>query len=115
MEINLRINQLIEKLGYNKSSFATKITVSQPIITHITNGRNNPGLEVLQKILIYCPEVNPEWLILGTGEMILDNKIQKQISINLITDLIKSIQIVEIELESLKEKTELLKKMVQKS
>lgn len=115
MEINLRINQLIEKLGYNKSSFAAKIGVSQPIITHITNGRNNPGLEVIQKILLSCPEINPEWLILGNGDMILDNKIQKQIIINLLSDINTSIVKSEHELEILKEKAELLKKIVGKN
>lgn len=115
MEINLRINQLIEKLGYNKSSFAAKIGVSQPIITHITNGRNNPGLEVIQKILLNCPEINPEWLILGNGEMILDNKIQKQIIINLLSDINASIIKSEHELEILKEKADLLKKIMNKT
>lgn len=115
MEINLRINQIVDKLGFNKSSFAAKIGVSQPIITHITNGRNNPGLEVIQKILINCPEINPDWLILGNGEMILDNKIQKQIIINLLSDTNTSILKLENEFEILKDKAALLKKMIDKT
>ncbi|MFN0047789.1 MAG: helix-turn-helix domain-containing protein [Cytophagales bacterium] len=112
MEINLRVNQLIEKLGYNKSSFAAKIGVSQPIITHITTGRNNPGLEVIQKILTNCPEINPEWLLLERGEMILNNQLKQKIITSLLSDINDSIIKAENELSTLKDKAELLKKMI---
>jgi len=112
MEINLRINQLIDKLGYNKSSFAAKIGVSQPIITHITTGRNNPGLEVIQKILTNCPEINPEWLLLEKGEMILNNKLKQTIITSLLSDINGSIIKVEREVLTLKDKAEMLKKMM---
>ena len=111
MEINARINLLIEKLGFNKSSFALKIGVSQPIITHITTGRNNPGLEVIQKILTNCPEVNADWLILGEGEMLLNNKLNKLMINSLLSDIKISISEVENQLNVLKEKVELLEKM----
>ncbi len=113
MEINLRINQLIDKLGYNKSSFAAKIGVSQPIITHITTGRNNPGLEVIQKILTNCPEVNPEWLILDRGEMILNNQLKKKLITDLLSDINISIVKAENEVSILKDKAEMLRKMLQ--
>lgn len=111
MEINLRISQLIDKLGYNKSSFAAKIGVSQPIITHITSGRNNPGLEVIQKILTNCPEVNPEWLILDRGEMIVNNQLNKKIINDLISSINENIIKAEDEVKSLKEKVEMLQKL----
>jgi len=112
MEIAARINELILKLGYNKSGFALKIGVSQPIITHITNGRNNPGLEVIQKILSNCLEVNPDWLIMGRGEMLLDNHLNKLIITNLLSDINNEITSIGNQLIPLKEKTELLQKML---
>ena len=112
MEITLRINELIAKLGYNKSGFATKIGVSQPIITHITNGRNNPGLEVIQKILSSCPEVNPDWLIMGRGDMLLDNHLNKLIITNLISDINEQISSLEDQVISLKEKSEMLQNLL---
>lgn len=111
MEINLRISQLIDKLGFNKSSFALHISVSQPIITHITNGRNNPGLEVIQKILTHCPEVNPEWLILGRGDMILNNKFRQKVINDLLSDIKSSLLNAENEVNILKNKVEMLEKM----
>lgn len=109
LDINLRINQLIEKLGFNKSTFAAKIGVSQPIITHITNGRNNPGLEVIQKILLNCPEINPDWLILGRGEMLLNNKLKEQLLKDLKSEISASIIILKKEINYLNEKFEILK------
>lgn len=67
-EFSVRINQLIDELGHNKKSFAQAIDVSQPVITHLCNGRNNPSLEILQKIIISYPSINPEWLITGNGD-----------------------------------------------
>lgn len=97
MEISQRINELISALGHNKSSFAQAIGVSQPIVTHITNGRNNPGLEVIQKILTKYPEVSAEWLVMGRGEMMLNNKLNKKI----INDLYSALYIKNIQLTTL--------------
>ena len=112
MEITQRINDIISKLGYNKSAFAIKIGVSQPIITHITNGRNNPGLEVIQKILTNCPEINPEWLLLGSGEMYLNNHLNRVILIDLLSDINRKITNIEGEVVALKEKALLLANML---
>lgn len=71
-----RLNYLIDYLGMNKKTFAESINVSQPLITHLCAGRNNPSLEIIQKILIYHSEINPNWLILGDGPVtIVKNKI----------------------------------------
>jgi predicted transcriptional regulator len=98
-------------LGYNKSSFALKVGISQPIITHITSGRNNPSLEVIQKILSNCQDVNPEWLILGRGEMLLNNNLNKIIINNLLSDIYLSINKLKNEVNELSEKAEMLKKL----
>jgi hypothetical protein len=69
-ELNKRIIELMVKLEYtNKSAFATALDVSLPVITHITNGRNKPGLDMIQKILLRFKQVSPDWLILGEGNM----------------------------------------------
>ncbi|MDX2190829.1 MAG: helix-turn-helix transcriptional regulator [Bacteroidota bacterium] len=112
MEINLRISHLIDKLGHNKSSFANQVGVSQPIITHITNGRNNPGLEVIQKILQSFPEVNPDWLIMGRGEVFLNNQLRIKMITDLLSDINEKIISIENEVASLKEKAILLENLI---
>ena len=112
MEINLRINKLIEELGYNKSSFAAKVGVSQPIITHITNGRNNPGLEVIQKILSNIPEINPDWLIMGRGEMLLNNYLKQKMISDINSDVNNSLIKLEEEVKFLRNKVEILNSLL---
>lgn len=67
-DISERINHLIAMKGISKKTFAEQTGLSQPIVSHITGGRNQPGLDVLQKILNTYPDLSPEWLILGKGD-----------------------------------------------
>lgn len=57
----------IEKISPSK--FADEIGIQRSSISHILSGRNNPSLEVIQKILMRFPYLNAEWLITGKGEM----------------------------------------------
>ena len=68
-EINIRIIKLMVKLEHNKTSFAKELQVSLPLITHISTGRNKPGLDLIQKILQRFDKVDPDWLINGSGDM----------------------------------------------
>ncbi len=68
-ELNKRIIDLMDSLGYNKSAFAQKVGASLPIITHISTGRNKPGLDIIQKIISTFENVNPYWLLLGQEPM----------------------------------------------
>lgn len=64
-----RINHLIEELGINKAQFAQQIEVSPASVTHVLNGRNNPSLELVTKILTTFPSISSDWLLLGEGSM----------------------------------------------
>ncbi len=57
----------IEKISPSK--FADEIGIQRSSISHILSGRNNPSLEVIQKILTRFSYLNAEWLITGKGEM----------------------------------------------
>lgn len=64
-----RLVQLIAETSGSKKDFALKTGISQPLVSHLTAGRNNPGLDVLQKIMQAYPDIDPEWLIMGKGTM----------------------------------------------
>ncbi len=68
-EINIRVLSIMDGKQLTKSGFASLLEISLPMLTHISTGRNKPGLELIQKILIKFPEINPDWLILGVGTM----------------------------------------------
>jgi hypothetical protein len=69
-ELNKRVYEVMERFCGSKSIFATELGVGLPVITHISSGRNKPGVDILQKILHTYPSVNATWLMIGKGEMI---------------------------------------------
>ena len=64
-----RIEQLIKTLGLSARQFATEIRVQPGTISNMMAGRNNPSLDVMRRIMERYPTLNPEWLIVGKGEM----------------------------------------------
>ncbi len=60
-----RIKKIIEKEGSNPSSFADTIGISRASMNHILNGRNNPSLDVIVKILSKYENISNEWLLFG--------------------------------------------------
>jgi transcriptional regulator with XRE-family HTH domain len=69
MEIKDRIIQIIEAEQLTSSKFADTVGVQRSSISHILSGRNNPSLEIIQKILTTFGTLNSEWLLFGRGQM----------------------------------------------
>ena len=75
LEIIERIQQIIDHENLNISSFAKKIgVVDQTIRGIVIQKRNKPGYDLIVKILQTFNWVDPEWLILGKGEIQKANK-----------------------------------------
>lgn len=64
-----RIEALMQDQGLRAKDFAQQVGISGATMTNITNGRNKPSLEVMQKILNRFRMVSADWLILGVGTM----------------------------------------------
>ncbi|NMD01263.1 MAG: helix-turn-helix transcriptional regulator [Bacteroidales bacterium] len=69
-----RILKFLEVENINPSKFADEIGVQRSSISHILSGRNNPSLELIQKILTRFNYINAEWLITGKGDMFKPNR-----------------------------------------
>jgi len=63
-----RIEQILEDKRLTQAEFAIRAGISPATITHLFNGRNNLSEMVVSKILLAYPEINPIWLLEGTGE-----------------------------------------------
>ena len=79
-EIANRLIKFIKYLEINNSMFADEIDVQRSSISHILSGRNKPSLEFLHKLFSTYPKLNTDWLIMGSGDMLIDSAIQKQVS-----------------------------------
>lgn len=67
-----RLAELLKAEKCTPSIFADEIGVQRSNVSHILSGRNNPGYDFLQKILIRFSNVNANWLINGVGSMYVD-------------------------------------------
>jgi len=64
-----RILKLIEEEKITAAEFADRIGVQRSNVSHILNGRNNPGYTFIQKIIETFPTINSRWLLTGEGNM----------------------------------------------
>ena len=64
-----RVVVLMEYYGLTASAFADKIDVQRSSMSHLVSGRNKPSLDFIQKVLTNFSDINPTWLIMGTGPM----------------------------------------------
>jgi len=64
-----QIQEILTKERLSSSQFADRIGVQRSSVSHVLSGRNKPGFDFIQKILIAFPEIDGDWLITGSGEM----------------------------------------------
>ena len=69
MEIKDRIKAIMEAENETPAKFADRLQINRAVISHILNGRNNPSLDVVTKILSEMDYIDPEWLLNGKGSM----------------------------------------------
>lgn len=64
-----RLQKILTIEGIAPTRFAEIIGVQRSSISHILSGRNKPSFDMIQSIMSKFPKLNPDWLILGTGDM----------------------------------------------
>jgi len=65
MDLKERIATVMKVNQHNASSFAEQLGVQRSSLSHILNGRNNPSLDFVDKLLRKFPNVDANWLITG--------------------------------------------------
>ncbi|MBO4665291.1 MAG: helix-turn-helix transcriptional regulator [Paludibacteraceae bacterium] len=64
-----RIEQVMASEKMSANQFAKEIGIQAGTLSNIINGRNNPSLDVLQRVLNRFRTLSSDWLILGIGSM----------------------------------------------
>jgi transcriptional regulator with XRE-family HTH domain len=62
-----RLQEILDTENLSPSRFAELIGVQRSSVSHILSGRNRPGLDFLQKVLVHFEHISPDWLISGKG------------------------------------------------
>jgi transcriptional regulator with XRE-family HTH domain len=74
-----RIQQLMKTYRLSAADLADTLGTERSGISHFLSGRNKPSLAFITKLLEKFPDVNPDWLLMGSGNMLRqDNKTQVQ-------------------------------------
>ncbi len=68
-----RLEQVIESEKMTAKQFSQEVGIQAGTISNILSGRNNPSLDVLQRVLNRFRALSSDWLILGVGPMYRQN------------------------------------------
>ncbi|MCP5102370.1 MAG: helix-turn-helix transcriptional regulator [bacterium] len=74
-----RLRAVRKAMRYQQKDIAAKIGMSTSYLSDIEAGKRNPGPEFFLK-LAYDFNVNPNYLFLGKGEMLLSSKPKQKVS-----------------------------------
>lgn len=64
-----RLAQFLKSEELTAVKFAEIMEVQPSSISHLLAGRNKPNFEFISRMLLRFPELNPDWIINGQGEM----------------------------------------------
>ncbi len=63
--LSARIKQIMNESGMTTTEFSNKLGVQRSGLSHVFNGRNRPGLDLVLRIVKVFPQVSYEWLLEG--------------------------------------------------
>lgn len=70
--MNRRLLQFLQAENITQSQFADVLDVARGSVSHILSGRNKPGYDFLESLLLHYPQLNLDWLLTGKGRMYKD-------------------------------------------
>lgn len=63
MNLNNKIQKILDDKNVSSSQFADEIGVTRSSISHILTGRNKPSLDMIQKVIGRYPELGTSWIL----------------------------------------------------
>lgn len=90
-----RLRTYIKHLQLTERSFALKCGIPQNTLNNYINGLRKPSYDFVEKVFLANPDLSSEWLIRGTGEMLLsqmDNTDKQAERLNKLIDTITTLQ-----------------------
>lgn len=70
--MNRRLLQFLQAQNITQTQLADTLSVARGSVSNILSGRNKPGYDFLESLLLHYPSLNLEWLMTGRGSMIRD-------------------------------------------
>ena len=70
--MNRRLLQFLQAENITQTQLADILSVARGSVSHILAGRNKPGYDFLESLLLHYPALNLDWLMTGKGRMYKD-------------------------------------------
>lgn len=70
---NQRLKQIIDKSDLSVNAFAKRVDVPQTTLASLLNRGSEPSTKTINAVLSAFPDINPDWLLTGSGEMYLSD------------------------------------------
>ena len=67
--MNRRLLQFLQAQNLTQTQFADTLSVARGSVSNILSGRNKPGYDFLESLMLHFPALNLEWLLTGKGKM----------------------------------------------
>lgn len=71
-----KLEFLLKNKSLTATTFARLLDVQPSSISHIMSGRNKPSYDFVVKILRAFPDINPDWLLLGSEQIFREEQAQ---------------------------------------
>lgn len=92
-DVKKRVKKAIKECGISPSAIAKFRDISDRTVLDQINGKSRIGVATLEALLAFRPELSAEWLMRGTGDMILNAATTRQRDEN---DTAKSADVIEL-------------------
>lgn len=70
---NQRLKRIIDKSDLSVNAFAKRVDVPQTTLSNMIKRGTEPSTKTLNAVLSAFPDINPDWLLTGSGEMYLSD------------------------------------------
>ena len=67
-----RLLQFLQAENITQTQLADTLSVARGSVSNILAGRNKPGYDFLESLILHYPNLNLEWLLSGKGKMYHD-------------------------------------------
>ncbi len=94
MDILQRLKEILAYSGHSVRAFAMRCSISQTTLDKQIKGLRSVSIETVMSVLYAYPEISAEWLMRGTGQMLIqkeDNSAEME-RVNRLVDTIATLQ-----------------------
>ena len=81
-DVKKRVKYALKELNISCNALSNFRQLTRSTVTDQVNGSSKMGVATIEALLAYCPDISAEWLLRGTGDMLISKTNAHQPNIN---------------------------------